>query len=295
MGILERAKAAVGGGHGADDPVRQAFEKDGYAVLEGHLDAQTCEAIVAEAESFYARRGVSPERADRTMNFHQEAPTARRVLTDRRLLALLSDLLGNRAHFLQSIYFNTGSQQPPHSDYMYMGTDPPLQLCGIWIACEDVTPDSGPLVYYPGSHLLPSETVAERYDRRIPDLRRRLTEQRAELEDRYANRQAMTNESLPVCLLFDEWTTEVHSRLEQGGYERTTFLAKRGDLLIWHANLVHGGSPVARPGATRRSLVAHYLTRSVRRYFDMNYVDTQAHLTLRAIDRDRPAELHVRG
>ena len=25
-------------------------------------------------------------------------------------------------------------------------------MCGVWVALEEVTPDNGPLCYYPGSH-----------------------------------------------------------------------------------------------------------------------------------------------
>ena len=32
----------------------------------------------------------------------------------------------------------------------------------------------------------------------------------------------------------------------------------KGDVLVWHHNLLHGGSAIEREGATRRSMVAHY-------------------------------------
>jgi ectoine hydroxylase-related dioxygenase (phytanoyl-CoA dioxygenase family) len=293
MRLADRAKGVLRRG-GLDGSRRNSFLADGYLLLEGYLDADSCESIVAEAEDFYGRQGVSAERADRTMNFHQESRTAKRVLRDPELAKLLSDLLGGRSVFLQSIYFNRGSQQQSHTDYMYMGTDPALQLCGIWLACEDVTPESGPLVYYPGSHRLPSETVEERYRRRMPELEKEIESNRDALEAFYGDRVALTGESLEVCVFFDEWLGELAARLEHDGFDRVTFLPRKGDLLIWHANLVHGGSPVSDPAATRRSLVGHYLTKSVRRYFDMNYVDTRAHLTLRSIDHNRPAVLQAR-
>jgi ectoine hydroxylase-related dioxygenase (phytanoyl-CoA dioxygenase family) len=293
MHLADRAKAVLRRG-GFDGVRREGFLAEGYLVLEGYLDPESCEAIVSEAERFYGRRGVAPERAERTMNFHQESPTAQRVLRDPALGGMLSSLLGARAQFLQSIYFNRGSQQQSHTDYMYMGTDPALQLCGIWLACEDVTPEAGPLFYYPGSHRLPSETVEQRYARRMPALAAEIRENADSLAAFYRDRIALTGESLEVCVFFDEWLAEIAARLERDGFERVTFLPRRGDLMVWHANLVHGGLPVTDPSATRRSLVAHYLTKSVRRYFDMNYVDTQAHLTLRSIDHDRQAVLQSR-
>jgi hypothetical protein len=39
------------------------------------------------------------------------------------------------------------------------------------------------------------------------------------------------------------------------------YLAKRGDVLLWHALLVHGGSAIAKPGRTRKSMACHYFAR----------------------------------
>jgi hypothetical protein len=36
------------------------------------------------------------------------------------------------------------------------------------------------------------------------------------------------------------------------------FAPRRGDVLIWSADLVHGGSSEMDPDSTRRSLVTHY-------------------------------------
>jgi hypothetical protein len=40
--------------------------------------------------------------------------------------------------------------------------------------------------------------------------------------------------------------------------EQKKFLAKKGDLLIWSSNILHGGSPVLKEGASRWSQVVHY-------------------------------------
>lgn len=43
--------------------------------------------------------------------------------------------------------------------------------------------------------------------------------------------------------------------------ERRAFALYKGDLLIWHSALVHGGMPRNDPALTRRSIVSHYTTR----------------------------------
>ena len=41
------------------------------------------------------------------------------------------------------------------------------------------------------------------------------------------------------------------------GLERRAFRPRKGDVLLWSADLAHGGSPVKR-NVTRRSIVTHY-------------------------------------
>lgn len=43
------------------------------------------------------------------------------------------------------------------------------------------------------------------------------------------------------------------------------FLARRSDLFIWHALLLHGGSAIESPELTPQSLVTHHWTRADRR------------------------------
>ena len=45
---------------------------------------------------------------------------------------------------------------------------------------------------------------------------------------------------------------------EAAGVQSETFLARKGQALIWAANLLHGGSPQHDPRRTRWSQVTHY-------------------------------------
>lgn len=55
------------------------------------------------------------------------------------------------------------------------------------------------------------------------------------------------------------WEAEQERRR---GLEPRLFTAKRGEILLWHAALRHGGSPVNDESLTRKSFVVHYSTRS---------------------------------
>ncbi len=55
----------------------------------------------------------------------------------------------------QTLNFPVGTQQKTHSDMVHFNSIPHRFMCGVWVAMEDITPDNGPLHYYPGSHKLP--------------------------------------------------------------------------------------------------------------------------------------------
>jgi len=42
------------------------------------------------------------------------------------------------------------------------------------------------------------------------------------------------------------------------GSQVEQLLAKKGDVLIWHANLMHRGSKPNVPGTPRKALICHY-------------------------------------
>jgi ectoine hydroxylase-related dioxygenase (phytanoyl-CoA dioxygenase family) len=65
---------------------------------------------------------------------------------------------------------------------------------------------------------------------------------------------------------YEDMTDEI---LSQNQFEKEVFLPKKGDVLIWHANLIHGGAPVANPSLTRKSMVVHYYAKDVIKYHEI--------------------------
>ena len=94
-----------------------------------------------------------------------------------------------------------------------------------------MTEASGPLAYLPGSHKLPV-----------------LTMQAAGVSGEVPTQSDYVTTYLPA----------LRSRLEAAGLPRAQALLKKGQALVWAANLAHGGSPIRDPAATRRSLVVHF-------------------------------------
>lgn len=148
------------------------------------------------------------------------SPAVRRLATSPRILELLALLYGRVPIPFQTLNFWRGSQQATHSDAYHFHSFPKHFVAGVWVAFEDVDDGNGPLHYYPGSHRLPD------YDFLCPD-----------------------NE--------DRLKVFVDDIISAFGLTKERAYLRRGQALIWAANLLHGGDPVADQARTRRSQVTH--------------------------------------
>lgn len=108
----------------------------------------------------------------------------------------------------------------------------------VWIALDDIHPDSGPFEFVPGSHRL---WPPIRQDRML-----------AMLDPDEARSPAWPTHSERVL------TPLFEAEIADRGLAPVKWLAKKGDVLIWHARLLHRGSVPNVPGMERRSLIAHY-------------------------------------
>lgn len=77
------------------------------------------------------------------------------IAANAAVLDLLTKLYGRRAFPFQTLNFPVGTQQALHTDSVHFSSIPERFMCGVWLAMEDVGPDSGPLTYVPGSHRWP--------------------------------------------------------------------------------------------------------------------------------------------
>ena len=91
----------------------------------------------------------------RIHGFHYVNSAAKRLYWDRGLAGIASRIFGRRARPIAAINFMSGSEQELHQDMAVFHIFPHNYLIGAWIACEDIAPESGPLVIYPGSHRAP--------------------------------------------------------------------------------------------------------------------------------------------
>jgi hypothetical protein len=212
------------------------LERDGFAVIqfpEPDLD-RMAEEIWHSLHPHYDwddyRAGKTP--GLRLENAWKTNENVRRIATNPAIIDLLSELYGRRAFAFQTLNFAVGTQQHVHADVVHFCARPPHLMCGVWVALEDIRNDSGPLIYYPGSHKWPV-ILPETFN--VPCA-------------------SGNNPYEHYHLLEQAWEAEIAAR----GATPMAFLAKKGEALIWDANLWHGGAPQTDRSLTRHSQVTHY-------------------------------------
>ena len=227
------------------------FERDGYAVLEGYfaphqvdrlasavhrlLEKRPGEVVADSLQSgrrtFWAQAANPQAKNFRFNDLHLMSEEVRGLALDCGLAQMLGELLGEPAVLCNSVNFEKAGSQARRVDSLHMTPRTPHAMVAAWIALEDVHPAAGPLVYYPGSHRIPLYTFND------------------------GTHHATREES-------SDWFDYIDVQIRLRGLRARTFLARKGDVFIWHADLVHGGSPILDHGRTRGSLVCHYFSES---------------------------------
>lgn len=214
------------------------LHETGYAVLD-FPDADIDGRIERIKAALGPRFGIDlahPE-SDKTQGEYriQDAwkfdDDVRAIAANEAVLDLLGKLYGRRAFPFQTLNFPVGTQQDAHSDSVHFSSLPERFMCGVWLAMEDIGPDAGPLFYYPGSHRWPIMTNA------------------------LIGREGYGSD---LGSAQDPYGQAWQALVDASGAQIDTFQARKGQALIWCANLLHGGSRQNDPRLTRWSQVTHY-------------------------------------
>jgi len=224
------------------------FIEQGFMVLKQFAPSQSIDALNQEIDGVLENGATGFNYTGRKIfNLFETSTLADQDFLRRpQLLQVLEFLLGKSILPFQTLNFTLGSEQRPHSDLIHMTTEPRGYMIAVWYALEDCTKWNGPVVYYPGSHKLPFVGTEDYPSGDSTFLVG--NNSNARYEDKIA------------------------AVIAQNDLKAVPFLAKKGDILIWHSNLIHGGSPikgVSGHKVTRKSMVCHYFTEEVICYHEM--------------------------
>ena len=130
----------------------------------------------------------------------------------------------------QTMTMRKGSEETLHIDTGPLTLTEPMTMAASWLALEDVRPGSGELEFVPGSHSVPEYLHPG-------------------VSKGHNNDMATYNEVLK----------QMKAACVDRGFTTERFKAKKGDVLIWHADLLHGGAKIEDSASTRKSLVTHFM------------------------------------
>lgn len=235
---------------------QQTWHENGYLLLKNFYSSDAIDSINSVIDGLWKRRSkldadyvidIFVETDDERRVYMADAPLSarkqpyklndlyltqqkvRELVVGLRLAPILRELLEGFPMVCNSLNFEFGSQQDYHFDTFYMPSPTPNKMIASWIALEDATTENGPLSYFPGSHKIEPFLFSNGSTHAIPS-------------------------EMPE---FDKY---ISAEIETHELKAETLLANKGDVLIWHSQLLHGGSAIIDKTKTRKSLVTHYFT-----------------------------------
>jgi ectoine hydroxylase-related dioxygenase (phytanoyl-CoA dioxygenase family) len=209
------------------------YRENGYVVIPGLIPQSLIDQTKSDAENkgFNTDFPIKTFRnKERVQDLWQVSDASKELACFPKVLDYLKLLYGRKPVPFQTLNFKYGTQQKAHSDTIHFSSLPARFMCGVWVALEDITAENGPVFYYPGSQNLPE----------------------------YDFSSIKSNTGTTDYDDYNQYEDFIGKIMKANHIESKQFLAKKGDVLIWSSNIIHGGSPVIKEGSTRWSQVTHY-------------------------------------
>lgn len=208
------------------------FEKNGWEILDFNLDDELILRILSDCDGNYSHGKLHENENNRILNAWRFSNDVRSLATNKSIMKFVEDRLGGTAFPFQTLNFCKGTQQPLHSDFYHFASRQHGGMCGVWIALEDTNEKNGALSVLTGSH---------RGDYLFPeDLGIPVGRKNSPYEH------------------YKQYEDAIHKIAEESPFKLETLYLKKGQAVIWHSNLIHGGSLISDVDSTRFSQVTHY-------------------------------------
>ena len=244
------------------------YRDNGHVVIDSGLEQASISALADDLDIWFKEDNFpSNDYAMKDRNRIQDAwrfdRRIRSAATDKRILKLLNFLYdGAVAKPFQTLNFRNGTQQPVHSDSIHFNSEPFGMMCGVWLALEDIGEDQGPLVYYPGSQKYPEMNFEE------------------------LGLKAKGGD-------FKEYSQAIRHFIEEERLQPAYAHLKKGQALIWSANLLHGGS-MRNSDKTRLSQVTHYYFEGCKYWRPSQSVTQRVYFEPEWISLKEPNRLNIK-
>ena len=243
--VLERKRSNVEVTD-ADAEVLAKYIDDGYVVFPKATD----ESLIDEYLDFFESAWDAPpdtiymqwnrqvlsinrehyDDVTKVSDVHSYFARAGELIFPAPVLRFMTQIYERPPVVFQTMTMRKGSQENLHIDTGPLTLTEPMTMAASWVALEDVQPLSGEFQFVPGTHRLPELLLYGTDKGHHGDYRE-----------------------------YDKILRTTLEMAEERGLKTERFMAKKGDVLIWHADLMHGGAPIRDLTRTRKSLVAHFM------------------------------------
>jgi ectoine hydroxylase-related dioxygenase (phytanoyl-CoA dioxygenase family) len=226
------------------------FNKKGYLIIDLELTDDFVNDVVNDMYEAVKRDSVTLQAefytysdSPRIFEEWRNSDNIKNLCLHPKLIKTLEFLYNKEAFPFSTINFIKGTNQPLHSDTIHFHTIPQLWMSGVWVALEDTTTKNGTLNVVPGSH---KWSVYDYQSLGLPHP--------DEYEDGEKNNYR-TYEDFIIELV------EIHKA------DVKAVSLKKGQALIWAANLLHGGMEIVNKNSTRLTQAIHYFYKDCTRYY----------------------------
>jgi hypothetical protein len=229
------------------------YHTDGYIIIDLELTDKEIKPIVSDMyaalesqNTVYHADHYQYTESKRIFEMWKSSRAAAELCMNKKVLKVLEFLYDKEPYPFSTINFFKGSNQPLHSDIIHFHCRPPLWMCGVWIALEDVNESNGTLKIIPGSHQWGEWEYDELGLSHPDDIENGEEVNYKEYED------------FLVQLVKCKKGKPFHVSL------------KKGQALVWAANLLHGGCNVKGVtdfNSTRLTQAQHYFFKGCNEYY----------------------------
>ena len=229
------------------------YHENGYLIIDLNLTDEEILPVVndmykalEDQNTKYHADHFQYTDSKRIFEYWRSSDSIAKLTVNHKIIEVLSYLYDREPFPFSTINFIKGSNQPLHSDTIHFHTIPHLWMVGVWIALEDVNETNGTLQIVPGSHKWP---VYEYHNLNLP------------YPDKIENGEAVNYR------IYEDFLVEL---VKAKGANRKNVNLKKGQALIWAANMLHGGCNVEGVTdfmKTRLTQANHYFFKGCTKHY----------------------------
>lgn len=224
------------------------YRENGYLILRDFIPHELIDRYLDLRASL--EMGLNGFEWDETphkvSNPHVVHPAIRDIACYQPMIDMINHLHSMEMGLIFSLTSYRSTERGWHQD-SYLDSDNAVPRCASWISLGDVSEDSGPFEYVPGSNRWPALS-----NQRIN------TYLQKDFHWPEAHRRPVTDEPRWGKLCEDFLSPSIDRKISDEGHSIEKFTASKGDLLIWYGRLMHRGSLPRSKDIARPSLINHY-------------------------------------